>query len=93
MSGGPPPEHQKQYKRGLHYFATLLPILAKLGYSLGKYKKMMADFAVKMDAPDSDQRSDGLAELFGQQCRSSGCTLLPPHIAPRFIFVKTSERS
>lgn len=57
------PEQQEQYKHWLHC-AKLLPVLASLGYSLGEYKKTMADFAVKMDAPNSDRNPDGLAELF-----------------------------
>ena len=66
MSGGLTLEQQEQYKRGL-LFAKLLPVLANLGYSLGEYKKTMTEFAIKMDAPDSDRSPDGLAELFGQQ--------------------------
>ena len=66
LSGGLTPEQQEQYKRGLR-LARLLPVFANLGYSLGEYKKTMTDFAVKMDAPDSDRSTDGLAELFGRQ--------------------------
>ena len=66
MSGGLTSEQQEQYKRGLR-LARLLPVFANLGYSLAEYKKTMTDFAVKMDAPNSDRSPDGLAELFGQQ--------------------------
>ena len=66
MSGGLTSEQQEQYKRGLR-LARLLPVFANLGFSLGEYKKTMTDFAVKMDAPDSDRSPDGLAELFGKQ--------------------------
>ena len=66
MSGGLTQDQQEQYKRGIH-FARLLPVFANLGFSLGEYKKTMTDFAVKMDAPNSDRSPDGLAELFGQQ--------------------------
>jgi len=66
MSGGLTLEQQEQYKCGLR-LARLLPVFANLGFSLTEYKKTMTDFAVKMDAPNSDRSPDGLAELFGLQ--------------------------
>lgn len=53
------------YKRGV-LLAKITPVLAMLSYSLAAYKQSMTNFALELDAAESNRTPDGLAELFGR---------------------------
>ena len=64
-SGAVSAELIETYKRGV-LLGKITPVLAMLSYSLAAYKQSMTNFALELDAAESNRTPDGLAELFGR---------------------------
>ena len=58
-------EQMEEYKHGI-LLGRITPVLAQLAFSLREYKNGMTQFAMELDATESNRTPDGLAELFGK---------------------------
>ena len=65
MTGSLTLEQTEEYKQGI-LLGRITPVLAQLAFSLREYKNSMTQFALKLDAAESNRTPDGLAELFGK---------------------------
>ena len=64
MTGTLTVEQTEEYKHGI-LLGRITPVLAQLAFSLREYKASMTQFAIELDAAESNRTPDGLAELFG----------------------------
>ena len=65
MTGGVNAETMAQHRRGI-LLGRLTPVLAQLGFSLREYKQEMSAFAEKLNGPEVERTSNGLAACFGE---------------------------
>ncbi len=65
MTGSLTLEQTEKYKHGI-LLGRITPVLAQLAFSLREYKASMTQFALELDAAESNRTPDGLAELFGK---------------------------
>ncbi len=65
MTGTLTTEQTEEYKHGI-LLGRITPVLAQLAFSLREYKASMSQFALELDAAESNRTPDGLAELFGK---------------------------
>ena len=65
MAGTLTAEQTEEYKHGI-LLGRITPVLAQLAFSLRGYKASMTQFALELDAAESNRTPDGLAELFGR---------------------------
>ena len=65
MTGTLTTEQTEEYKHGI-LLGRITPVLAQLAFSLREYKASMTQFALELDAAESNRTPDGLAELFGK---------------------------
>ena len=65
MTGTLTTEQTEEYKHGI-LLGRITPVLAQLAFSLREYKATMSQFALELDAAESNRTPDGLAELFGK---------------------------
>ena len=65
MTGTLTTEQTEEYKHGI-LLGRITPVLAQLAFSLREYKTSMSQFALELDAAESNRTPDGLAELFGK---------------------------
>ena len=65
LSGTLTLEQTEEYEHGI-LLGRITPVLAQLAFSLREYKNGMTQFALQLDAAESNRTPDGLAELFGQ---------------------------
>jgi len=65
LTGALTAEQTEEYKQGI-LLGRITPVLAQLAFSLREYKASMTQFAVELDAAESNRTPDGLAELFGR---------------------------
>ena len=65
MTGTLTTEQTEECKHGI-LLGRITPVLAQLTFSLREYKASMTQFALELDAAESNRTPDGLAELFGR---------------------------
>ena len=65
LSGTLTLEQTEEYKHGI-LLGRITPVLAQLAFSLREYKNGMTQFALELDAAESNRTPNGLAELFGR---------------------------
>ena len=65
LSGTLALEQTEEYTHGI-LLGRITPVLAQLAFSLREYKNGMTQFALALDAAESNRTPDGLAELFGR---------------------------
>ena len=65
LSGTLTLEQTEEYKHGI-LLGRITPVLAQLAFTLREYKNGMTQFALELDAAESNRTPDGLAELFGR---------------------------
>ncbi len=65
MTGTLTAEKTEECKHGI-LLGRITPVLAQLAFSLREYKASMTQFALELDAAESNRTPDGLAELFGK---------------------------
>ena len=65
MTGTLTTEQTEEYKHEI-LLGRITPVLAQLAFSLREYKASMSQFALELDAAESNRTPDGLAELFGK---------------------------
>ncbi len=58
-------EQMEEYRPGI-LLGRITPVLGQLAFSLREYKTAMTQFAMELDAAESNRTPDGLAELFGR---------------------------
>lgn len=65
LSGTLTLEQPGEYRQGI-LLGRITPVLAQLAFSLREYKNSMSQFALELDAAESNRTPDGLAALFGR---------------------------
>ena len=72
LSGTLTAEQMEEHEHGI-LLGRITPVLAQLAFSLRAYKEAITQFALELDATESNRTPDGLAELFG--------TYFPPELS------------